>query len=209
MRTRIALAAAAVAALSLGVSDIVLSAAAHPAAADAGIQSTAAIVVSPHGGTVAVPLALSIAGPEKGRRPARSAAGGSVGGWSVAPGVRLAAAAIATTMGRERAELFEERDDPSQRQAALPPAPPAQPITDWTSVWTPDWQCIRIHESGDQFNDPAAPSGAYGIVEETWESFGFSGWPYEASPAVQNFVALELYRRWGWSPWSSRWACGL
>jgi muramidase (phage lysozyme) len=82
-------------------------------------------------------------------------------------------------------------------------------VTDATSTATPDWQCIRIHESGDRYNDPSAPSGAYGIVPVTWASYGYSGWPYEAPPAVQDALALRLYNEYGWQPWSSRYACGL
>jgi len=91
--------------------------------------------------------------------------------------------------------------------APTPPPPP--PVTDATSVDTGDWLCIRVHESGDQYNSPAAPSGAYGILISTWRSFGYSGWPYEAPASVQDHVALELYARDGWRPWSSRFACGL
>jgi hypothetical protein len=36
-----------------------------------------------------------------------------------------------------------------------------------------------------------------------------SGYPYEAAPSVQDHVALELYARYGFHPWSSRFACGL
>ncbi len=88
--------------------------------------------------------------------------------------------------------------------AAPPPAP-----TDTSSTDTADWQCIRIHESGDVYNDPTRPSGAYGILESTWESFGYAGWPYQAAPAVQDALALELYHEYGWSPWSTSTVCGL
>ena len=83
------------------------------------------------------------------------------------------------------------------------------PTTDANSVYTADWMCIRIHESGNRYNDPAEPSGAYGILLSTWRSFGFSGWPYQAAPAVQDALALRLYAEYGFHPWSSRFACGL
>jgi hypothetical protein len=66
-----------------------------------------------------------------------------------------------------------------------------------------------MHESGDRYNSPAAPSGAYGILISTWRSYGLSGWPYEAPASLQDHVALELYARYGFQPWSSRYACGL
>jgi hypothetical protein len=85
----------------------------------------------------------------------------------------------------------------------------APPPTDATSTDTADWQCIRVQESGDVYNDPTRPSGAYGILEVTWQSNGYSGWPYEGTPAQQDALALKLYNEFGWVPWSSRYACGL
>jgi len=81
--------------------------------------------------------------------------------------------------------------------------------TDATSTNTTDWQCIRVHESGDEYNNPAEPSGAYGILETTWLSNGYSGWPYQASATVQDALALQLYNEFGWTPWSTRFVCGL
>jgi hypothetical protein len=92
------------------------------------------------------------------------------------------------------------------------PAPtpaPAPVVSDASSVYTADWMCIRIHESGNVYNNPAEPSGAYGILDSTWHAFGFSGWPYQAAPIVQDALALRLYNMYGWQPWSSRFACGL
>jgi hypothetical protein len=66
-----------------------------------------------------------------------------------------------------------------------------------------------MRESGDRYNSAAAPSGAYGILISTWRSFGLSGWPYQAAPSVQDQIALELHARYGFAPWSSRYACGL
>ena len=92
---------------------------------------------------------------------------------------------------------------------APPPAPAPVAITDADSVATADWSCIRVHESSDRFNSPAAPDGAYGILLTTWRSFGLAGWPYQAPASLQDEVALELYARFGFRPWSSRFACGL
>jgi hypothetical protein len=94
---------------------------------------------------------------------------------------------------------------------AAPVAAPAVavPVTDATSVATADWSCIRTRESGDRYNSAAAPSGAYGILISTWRSFGLSGWPYQAAASEQDHIALVLYARYGFAPWSSRYACGL
>jgi hypothetical protein len=96
--------------------------------------------------------------------------------------------------------------------AQVNPQPAAQvavPQTDANSVYTADWACIRTRESNNRYNDPSAPSGAYGILASTWHSFGFTGWPYQAAPIVQDSLALKLYSMYGWHPWSSRFACGL
>jgi hypothetical protein len=99
---------------------------------------------------------------------------------------------------------------PSATSSAPTPLP-APPVvqTDANSPYTRDWMCIRIHESGNQYNDPAEPSGAYGILYSTWHAFGYSGWPYQAAPVVQDHLALVLYSLYGFHPWSSRFACGL
>ncbi len=100
--------------------------------------------------------------------------------------------------------------------APAPPPPiveaaaaPQPPVTDATSTTTPDWACIRVHESGDRYNTPAVPGGAYGFLEETWLSLGYGGWPYQAPPWVQSQAALFLYNELGWQPWSTRVVCGL
>jgi Transglycosylase-like domain len=100
---------------------------------------------------------------------------------------------------------------PTSTTTTTPPVAPVVPVpvTDANSVATRDWLCIRVHESGDRYNSPSAPSGAYGILISTWRSFGLSGWPYEAPASEQDQVALELYARYGFRPWSSRFACGL
>ncbi|MDA8354750.1 MAG: transglycosylase family protein [Actinomycetota bacterium] len=100
---------------------------------------------------------------------------------------------------------------PAPAPPAVAPAPPVAPTppTDATSTDTADWQCIRLQESGDAYNSPTRPSGAYGILEITWLSNGYTGWPYQAPSAVQDALALRLYNEFGWSPWSSRYACGL
>lgn len=87
--------------------------------------------------------------------------------------------------------------------------PPTSTGSDATSVDTADWSCIRLHESGNRYNDPSAPSGAYGIEHVTADAYGLA-WPVSSdTPADQDRVALELYARYGWQPWSTRIVCGL
>lgn len=107
--------------------------------------------------------------------------------------------------------------------APAPPQPQTLVVTesanDATSTTTPDWACIRDHESDDNYSDNTGNgySGAYQFMPSTWnESVSGAGYPqyangeaYEAPPAVQNAAALWLYNRDGWSPWSTRYVCGL
>jgi hypothetical protein len=205
MRTRIALAAATAATSIIGST---LSLSQHSAATPAGatkydtVDDTLAAfheaIPTGHGATDLKPLTNALLVPDGGLFGATGAsgtAGNSIAGGSIAGG-------SATTAG-----------DPTAIGAipvAVPaPPPPPPPPTDATSTATTDWQCIRVHESGDEYNDPGRPSGAYGILVETWRSFGYSGWPYEAAPAVQDALALRLYAEYGWQPWSTRYVCGL
>jgi Transglycosylase-like domain len=114
---------------------------------------------------------------------------------------------------------------PSRSTVATPAAPAPEPVvvsdatSDATSTTTPDWACIRDHESGDNYAEDTGNgySGAYQFMPSTWdESVSGAGYPqyangaaYQAPPVVQNAAALWLYDRDGWSPWSTRFVCGL
>lgn len=221
MRTRIALAAAATAALSIGISTTVLG-------GDAGGRPTrAARPMAParharDGWTSFVGPTATAATPERFLLPALSAAhrpgthrgAASQASWQEAQALGSTAAA-AHVLQMERVVEAWRAAHPAPVAAPPPPparpAPPPQPavVNDATSTTTPDWACIRVHESGDRFNTPAVPGGAYGFLESTWLSLGYSGWPYQASPAVQDQAVLFLYREFGWQPWSTRFVCGL
>jgi Transglycosylase-like domain len=125
-----------------------------------------------------------------------------------APAVKPAIVTAPKTTTPTVAPAATTTTPPAAAPAVAAPAV-AAPVTDATSVATADWSCIRMRESGDRYNSAAAPSGAYGILISTWRSFGLSGWPYQAPASVQDQIALELYARYGFHPWSSRYACGL
>jgi hypothetical protein len=131
----------------------------------------------------------------------------ALAGFAIPRADTPAASATSTTTPPVTNVVTTTTTPPVAPPPVAPPPPP--PVTDADSVDTADWMCIRVHESGDQYNSPAAPSGAYGILISTWREFGYSGWPYEAPASVQDHVALELYARYGFDPWSSRFACGL
>jgi hypothetical protein len=82
-------------------------------------------------------------------------------------------------------------------------------VSDATSTDTPDWACIRQMESGDMYNNPSEPAGAYGIIQSTAAEEGLA-WPVSSDPpAAQDAAALDLYAKYGWAPWSTAAACGL
>ncbi|MGH8980798.1 MAG: transglycosylase family protein [Acidimicrobiales bacterium] len=114
---------------------------------------------------------------------------------------------------------------PPAAPVPVPAPPPPQPVvtaasfTDATSTATRDWACIRDHESGDDYAEDTGNgySGAYQFLPSTWnESVSGAGYSsyangeaFEAPPAVQDAAALWLYDHDGWSPWSTRYVCGL
>jgi hypothetical protein len=114
---------------------------------------------------------------------------------------QAAAAAAAATAARTQ---------PVATPAAAPaPAPaPAAGGSDATSTDTPDWACIRQHESGDNYG--IGNGGAYQFEQGTWT--GLTGLPSPAQDypaAVQDAAALKLYSQRGWEPWTTRYVCGL
>jgi Transglycosylase-like domain len=93
--------------------------------------------------------------------------------------------------------------------AAATPAPVASGgALDATSTDTPDWACIRDHESNGNYAE--GNGGAYQFEFGTWTAL--TGLPSPAEdypPAVQDAAALKLYSQRGWEPWTTRSACGL
>lgn len=73
--------------------------------------------------------------------------------------------------------------------------------------WVHSAHCIAVHESGDGTN-PAAHGNIYGMLAG-WAVVGGVGQPGSATRAEQTYRAWLLYRRYGWAPWSTRYACGL
>ena len=119
------------------------------------------------------------------------------------PPRRRAAAAAAERTGA--------RSDSCRRRPLPAPAPapaPAGGVSDATSTNTPDWACIRQHESGGNYS--IGNGGAYQFELGTWT--GLTGLPAPAEDypaAVQDSAALKLYSQRGWQPWTTRYVCGL
>jgi Transglycosylase-like domain len=92
--------------------------------------------------------------------------------------------------------------------APVPAAAPAAGGSDATSTDTPDWSCIRQHESGDDYS--IGNGGAYQFELGTWTALTGLPSPAEDYPAaVQDSAALKLYAQRGWEPWTTRYVCGL
>jgi len=97
--------------------------------------------------------------------------------------------------------------------APAPAAPPAAPVpagavSDATSTNTPDWACIRQHESGGDYG--AGNGGAYQFENGTWTSVTGLPGPAQSYPAAtQDAAALRLFAQRGWAPWTTRYVCGL
>ena len=61
---------------------------------------------------------------------------------------------------------------------------------DARSTHTLDWSCVRNAESHNNYHQV---SGAYGILTSTWNAFGESGVPGNASVRTQDAFALRLF----------------
>ena len=71
--------------------------------------------------------------------------------------------------------------------------------------------CIRWHESRDNYATDTG-NGYFGAAQwllSTWYSVGGTGYPNKATPAEQNYRMWLLWKRDGWSPWSTAPGCGL
>ncbi|MCK9920805.1 transglycosylase family protein [Frankia sp. AgPm24] len=68
-----------------------------------------------------------------------------------------------------------------------------------------DFAKLRQCESGGNYaiNTGNGFTGAYQFDDQTWHGLGYSGRPYQASPATQDEAAAKLYNSRGWQPWPS------
>jgi hypothetical protein len=99
-----------------------------------------------------------------------------------------------------------EAPHPSAIAVSLPV--PASGGSDATSANTPDWACIRQHESGGNYAEGGG--GAYQFALGTWQGLTDLSTPAQDSPpSVQDAAALRLYEERGWEPWTTRYVCGL
>ena len=97
----------------------------------------------------------------------------------------------------------------SRTQSAVASLPvPAGGGSDTSSTNTPNWSCIRQHESGGNYSEGGG--GAYQFELGTWEGLtGLTTPAQDSPPAVQDAAALRLFAERGWEPWTTRYVCGL
>ncbi len=87
------------------------------------------------------------------------------------------------------------------------PAPEEAP-SEWSGGGVP-WHladamaALRMCESSGDYgaNTGNGYYGAYQFALSTWNWLGYSGYPHEAPPWVQDDAAVALYQIYGWSPW--------
>jgi hypothetical protein len=128
---------------------------------------------------------------------------------------RQQAAAQAATAAAAAAAAARSRPVATPAATPAPPTPPTPPApapsaggSDATSTNTPDWACIRQHESGGNYS--VGNGGAYQFELGTWTALTGLPSPAEDYPAaVQDSAALKLYAQRGWEPWTTRHVCGL
>ena len=118
-----------------------------------------------------------------------------------------AVAAAAAAAARSRPVATPVVTPAAPAPAAPAPAPSAGG-SDATSTNTPDWACIRQHESGNNYG--IGNGGAYQFELGTWTALTGLPSPAQDYPAaVQDSAALKLYAQRGWEPWTTRSICGL
>jgi hypothetical protein len=118
---------------------------------------------------------------------------------------------VAAQRQQAAAAAAAARTQPVVVTPAAAPAPTAAAAaggSDATSTNTPDWACIRQHESGGNYS--VGNGGAYQFELSTWTALTGLPSPAEDYPAaVQDSAALKLYSQRGWEPWTTRYVCGL
>ena len=99
-----------------------------------------------------------------------------------------------------------------QSNSALPPAPEVQVSGGGVNAFL---ACVAKYESGSNYSSHTAngSGGMYGFLTSTFQRGGWAArygvtYPYQATPAQQDQMAMELYASSGSRPWSTRGRCG-
>ncbi|HKH14330.1 MAG TPA: transglycosylase family protein [Solirubrobacterales bacterium] len=121
------------------------------------------------------------------------------------------AAAIATLQSNVSTWESQVQEIQAAQAAAAQEAEQASAASAQQTVasWVGDWaipEAIVMCESGGNFNavNPSSGAGgAYQILPSTWELYGGSGAPQDASPSEQSQIASQIWAASG----SSAWVC--
>jgi hypothetical protein len=113
----------------------------------------------------------------------------------------------ATRAKKEAGGTTSNPDSPAQAVTALKAEAPvaavaAVPVAEGYPT-NAQLAALRMCESTDRYfvNTGNGYYGAYQFSAVTWWWLGYSGYPHEASPAVQDQAVRDLYALMGWSPW--------
>jgi septal ring factor EnvC (AmiA/AmiB activator) len=102
----------------------------------------------------------------------------------------------------------QARRNAEARKLVVASAKPAKGVTPPPANAPGDvWDCIRQLESGNNYSSPGG--GAYQFTDETWHSLGQTGTAGDASPALQDQMALQLQSERGYQPWTTAPRCGV
>jgi peptidoglycan hydrolase CwlO-like protein len=122
-----------------------------------------------------------------------------VGTWVAQVEELQAAQAAAAAEAAAEAAAAEE--------AAAEEAAAEEAAVDEVASWTDDWaipSAIVECESGGNWsavNPSSGAGGAYQILPSTWELYGGSGAPQDASPAEQSQIAAQIWADSGAAAW--------
>ncbi len=106
-----------------------------------------------------------------------------------------AARGVLTPRERRSADLFVRQ----LLAADLHRPSKVRPATDAGGPWLE----LRMCESGGNYHADTGNGyfGAYQFAPTTWWGLGYTGYPDDAPPAVQDRAARQLEARVGWSAW--------
>jgi hypothetical protein len=112
---------------------------------------------------------------------------------------RAANAGDAGPVSRGRSEAAPEAPPEAAPEGASAPAAAPADSGPEADAWA---QLRDCEASGDYgLNDGSGYYGAYQFDLGTWQELGYSGYPNQASPGVQDEAARVLQSQRGWQPW--------
>ena len=112
--------------------------------------------------------------------------------------------ALAMARRKAAAKIYRQRlIETSRSRSVAPRVAPAPAATAAAAAAGDVWAKLRQCESGGRYDIDTGNGfyGAYQFMLSTWRGLGYSGYPHEAPPAVQDEAAQKLQARSGWGQW--------